>query len=109
MYEIKQYRKKPIVIRAVQWTGSNHREMHDFLLGNPDEYMKTRGEHFEIDHTKVEGGLVIKTKEGGMAATVGDYIIKGIAGEYYPCKPEIFEATYELVSTTDPHPEHQMD
>lgn len=94
---MRQYRKKPVVIWATQWTGQNHREMHDFLLGNPDEYLKTKGEHFEIDHSKVEGGLIIKTLEGEHIASIGDYIIKGVKGEYYPCKPDIFEATYDKV------------
>lgn len=93
-----KYRKKPVVIEAIQWTGDNQREMFDFLTNGEkkDEYMEPYGEHFYIDHQKVKGGLVIKTLEGDSVANIGDYIIKGIAGEFYPCKPDIFKKTYEV-------------
>lgn len=94
---MKKYRKKPVVIEAVQWTGQNHREMNDFLGGKPDEYMAAYGNNFRIDHNKVEGGLIIITLEGEHIATINDYIIKGVKGEFYPCKPDIFEQTYEEV------------
>lgn len=92
-----KYRKKPVVIEALQWTGKNHREMFDFLTQDTfkDEYMTVSGDHFYIDHNKVEGGLVIKTLEGEHLATIGDYIIKGVKGEFYPCKEDIFHQTYE--------------
>jgi hypothetical protein len=97
-----KYRKKPVIIDAVQWTGENHREMFDFLTSDTfvNETMSVNGDHFYIDHTKVEGGLVIKTLEGEHIATIGDYIIKGIKGEYYPCKEDVFLQTYEKVSET---------
>lgn len=93
-----RYRKKPVVIEAIQWTGENQREMFDFLTNGEkkDEYMEAFGEHFHIDHAAVKGGLVIKTLEGNHLANIGDYIIKGVAGEFYPCKPDIFEKTYEV-------------
>lgn len=91
-----KYRKKPVVVDAVQWTGSNHREMYDFLTGNVDGYIQASGDCFYIDHDKVAGGLVIKTLEGEHIASTGDFIIKGVNGEFYPCKPDIFEKTYEL-------------
>jgi hypothetical protein len=93
-----QYRKKPVVIEAVKWTGGNHREMFNFLGGEDEDYLTAVGVNFYIDWSKVEGGLIIKTLEGEHVVTVGDYIIKGIKGEYYPCKPDIFEATYEIVN-----------
>jgi len=92
-----KYRKKPVVIEAIQWTGGNHRDMFDHLSGSVDEQIQMSGDNFEMDHSKVEGGLVIKTLEGEHLATIGDYIIKGVAGEFYPCKPDIFQATYEEV------------
>jgi len=92
-----KFRKKPVEIEAVQWTGKNHRPMCEFLTGNTGGYMSVNGTHFEIDHDKIEGGLVIKTLEGDHLAKIGDFIIKGIKGEFYPCKPDIFEATYEEV------------
>lgn len=92
-----KFRKKPVVIDAVQWTGQNQREMFDFLEGEPTKYMDSCGENFRIAHNLVEGGLVIKTLEGEHIATIWDYIIKGVNGEFYPCKPDIFEKTYEAV------------
>ena len=93
-----KYKKKPVVIEAIKWTGQNHREMYDFLEGKPDDYMDSIGENFYINHNIYHaGGLFIKTLEGDMFANIGDYIIKGIKGEFYPCKPDIFEATYERV------------
>jgi hypothetical protein len=59
--------------------------------------MSTSDETFYIDHDKTRGGLIIKTLEGEHIATIGDYIIKGVSGEFYPCKPDIFEQTYEMV------------
>jgi hypothetical protein len=94
-----KYRKKPVVIDAVQWTGTNHREMFDFLTDYQctDQYMSAEGKNFYIDHRKVPGGLVIKTLEGEHMANIGDYIIRGVHGEFYPCKPDIFRETYEEV------------
>ena len=85
-----KYRKKPVVIDAVQWTGTNHREMFDFLTDYQctDQYMSAEGKNFYIDHWKVPGGLVIKTLEGEHLANIGDYIIRGVHGEFYPCKPD---------------------
>ena len=76
----------------------NHREMYDFLTSSRyANYIEFSGNNFYIDHAKGEGGLVIKTLEGDMFANIGDYIIKGVTGEYYPCKPDIFAITYESV------------
>ena len=77
-----KYRKKPVVISALQWTGTNLVEMCMF----------TENETFVND-----GKIEIDTLEGTMTASVGDYIIKGVHGEFYPCKPDIFELTYEKV------------
>lgn len=99
------YRKKPVVVQAVRWTGQGHREMWNFLTGKTDEYMETSGEHFYIDHTQVEGGLIIKTHEGDMVANIGDYVIKEPlpTGDrlFYPCKPDFFKKTYEEVEVTE--------
>lgn len=93
------YRKKPVIIEAIQWTGFNHRVMFDFLTYNQyvNDFIATYGNNFYIDHNKVEGGLIIKTREGEHIASIGDYIIKGVSGEFYPCKPDIFNQTYEEV------------
>lgn len=94
-----KYRKKPVIIEAIKWTGENHREMFNFLTNDEkkNEPLEAYGDNFYIDHDKVEGGLVIKTLEGEHIASIGDYIIKGVHGEFYPCKPDIFEETYELL------------
>jgi hypothetical protein len=84
-----RYRKKPIVIEAVQFDGSN---------GSKNALMKLMDTNF-IASVKIEGveQFTIETLEGNMTATEGDYIIKGVKGEIYPCKPDIFEMTYEKV------------
>ena len=96
---VRKYRKKPVIIEAIKWTGENHREMFDFLTNYQmvNDPITTYGENFYINHERVTGGLIIKTLEGEHLASIGDYIIKGVQGEFYPCKPDIFEETYELV------------
>ena len=93
------FRKKPITIEAVQWTGDNLFEVITFTDGLPPDkdsmFAGMTWEQYE-DRVKREG-LKIYTLEGAMLANIGDWIIKGIKGEYYPCKPDIFEATYEKV------------
>lgn len=93
-----KWKKKPVVIEAMEWDGKNHRGMFDFLDGTFRSAMATNGTNFYIDHSRVVGGLIIKTLEGEHIATVGDYIIKGVKGEFYPCKPDIFLASYEPVA-----------
>ena len=89
-----KYRKKPVVIEAFQWTGDNLREIIDFT-GLHESAKKWTWEEYE----KVVAlqGLKIFTLEGPLNASPGDYIIKGVQGEFYPCKPDIFEATYDRV------------
>lgn len=84
-----KYRKKPVVIEALQWTGDNEQDIHSFV--EKDYFFK---EFDRATNTKV---LVIRTLEGDHIASVGDYIIKGVKGEFYPCKPDIFQETYEKV------------
>lgn len=80
------YRKKPIVIEAMQLTFRNRDRLLDFAQGSitlkwDDGYLV---------------GAYVQTLEGCTYASYGDYIIKGVDGEYYPCKPGVFEKTYEL-------------
>jgi len=89
-----KFRKKPVVIEAVQWTGDNLREVIDFTGLHPSAN-KWSWEEYEA--VVASEGLKIFTLEGPLMATVGDWIIKGVKGEFYPCKPDIFEATYEPV------------
>lgn len=93
-----KYRKKPVVIEAIQWDGKNLRQVIGFIdppLTIISYYAGMMWEQYE--EVVMKNGLVIHTLEGEMCATIGDWIIKGIKGEFYPCKPDIFEATYEKV------------
>lgn len=89
---VKKYRKKPVVIETVQWTGQNLKEVLDFMgiTGNQVSYEPW-------NQFTDEDGLFIMTLEGPLHASEGDYIIKGVKGEFYPCKPDIFLQTYEEV------------
>ena len=80
-----KFRKKPVVIEAVQYTGSNLAEICKFMNKSYQQIYNT------------DGTLSIETLEGTMKANPFDYIIKGVNGEFYPCKPGIFNKTYEPV------------
>lgn len=77
-----KYRKKPVIIEAVKYDVTNVEEIKDFV-----------GNKFEVKDSKA----VIHTLEGDMEVSNGDYVIKGVEGEFYPCKPDIFDKTYERV------------
>ena len=85
--EALRFTKKPVTIEAIQWTGKNLREVIAFTDGHPDNWEA-------YADLVARDGLKIYTLEGKMLANVGDWIIRGVKGEYYPCKPDIFEATY---------------
>ncbi len=92
-----QFRKKPIVIEAVRWDGTNWDEVVSFL-GFPENGhgdTETMYHHSQDDQRMA---IVIHTLEGDMSAELGDWIIKGVKGEFYPCKADIFELTYEPVA-----------
>lgn len=93
------YRKKPVEVQAIRYDGTNAEQVIEFMGGakqaNAEERMLPgpgRGMH---------PGIVIHTLEGDMRASVDDWIIRGVQGEFYPCKPDIFEATYEPVGTAE--------
>lgn len=86
------FRKKPVNIAAIQWTGVNTEEVKAFL---GKDAKKCYGIYLEDAPEKVN--LVIETPEGRHTALPGDFIIRGVKGEYYPCKPNIFEQTYEVI------------
>ena len=91
-----KFRKKPVVIEAVQWTGENLREIITFTDGRPNTRTQHAGMMWaQYEALVAEKGLIIFTLEGQHIATPGDWIIKGVKGEFYPCKPDIFAATYE--------------
>ena len=76
-----KYKTKPCEIEAIKWTGRNVKEILRFV----------KNESAIITN----GVLIIKTLEGDMVASTGDYIIRGLRGEYYPCKPDVFQKKYE--------------
>lgn len=78
-----KFRKKPVIIEAIQFTG-NDKECIEFCPT-------------AIDPETDKPCLIIPTMEGDMTCSIGDWIIRGVKGEYYPCKPDIFEKTYEPV------------
>lgn len=94
-----RFRKLPVEIDAMQWNGTaesatpiidwilRNGQTATYLCSNPDRCAEHNGDTPHI--------ISIRTLEGSMAATVGDWIIRGVANEFYPCKPEIFAATYE--------------
>ena len=96
MFCIMKYRKKPVVIDAIQWNGLNFKEIENFAGYGVAILEEVRKPNMDMN---IPGDyrLSIRTLEGVMDARKGDYIIRGVNGEYYPCKPDIFEKTYEKV------------
>lgn len=86
---IKKYRKKPVEIEAIQYIGNNVEEVEEFVGNQLLRYNNTQEEN--------DYSLGIPTLECIMKASVGDYIIRGVRNEFYPCKPEIFRITYDEV------------
>lgn len=83
-----RFRKKPVEIEAVKFDGWNWAECYQFMSDEVLLFPQVLEEREKIE---------IKTLEGTMTASRGDWIIKGVNGEFYPCKPDIFAKTYELV------------
>jgi hypothetical protein len=82
-----KYRKKPVVVDAIRYLGTeNYSDVCSFV-----------GNELQVMHSNTDQIIIISTLEGDMRANEGDYIIKGVQGEFYPCKPDIFEETYEEV------------
>ena len=84
---IGQFVKKPIVVEAIQWTGKNEHEVMKFV-----------GSHCCLVNKSDGKALIINTLEGDHYASVNDWIVKGVKGEFYPVKPDIMEQTYTRVN-----------
>jgi hypothetical protein len=84
---VQKWKKKPVVIEAVQWLGSNQVEVISFCK--------------DFARIDIANKLEIITLEGVMNASVNDYIIRGVNGEFYPCKPDIFLKTYESAEISE--------
>ena len=88
-----KYRKKPVVVRAWKFDGTT-----DSLPPmNHTAHKLWYREHDRVNDQHFPPTVVVRTLEGDMTAQVGDYIIEGVNGEFYPCKPDIFAKTYEKV------------
>jgi len=90
-----KYRKKPVIIKAIQWNGLNVREIETFV--GKDLEVNILDSAWQVGKGRPHVRLTIHTLEGDHICSIGDYIIQGVQGEYYPCKPDIFEMTYEKV------------
>jgi hypothetical protein len=88
---MNKYRKKPVVIEAVQLTDSTFDAPHP----NPEHIAG-------LIYDPIQRAAYVPTLEGTMKARIGDWIIRGVQGELYPCKPDIFAATYDPVEETAP-------
>lgn len=91
--KMAKYRKKPVVIEAVQWDGN---------LATVEPLLCKADRECVVEQDFVGDELKIETLEGTMTASLYDFIILGVKGELYPCKPDIFEATYEPVEEPTP-------
>lgn len=84
-----KYIKKPVVIEARQYTGYNYPEIQDWITGTTNIWPQWIHDY---------GDFTISTLEGDLKVSKYDYVIKGVKGEFYPCKPDIFNETYEEVN-----------
>jgi hypothetical protein len=99
----EQYRKKPVVIEAAHLDGEHDRDVYLWVAEHTISYDYTSDDKPDAGVTidPTDGRMLIRTLEGEMRADPGDWIIRGVQGEFYPCKPDIFEATYERVPAAD--------
>ena len=97
-----KFRKKPVVIEAWRFIVSDYQNLLDPSDAPHPDWLKAA---FELGFAWYQGGgdpyITIKTLEGDHRARHGDWIIRGVKGELYPCKPDIFEATYDLVEEAE--------
>ena len=94
-----KYVKKPVVIEAIQWDGTNLEEIKEFV-GDSLIY-DINDAAWQVGKGAPHILMQIKTLEGNHICSKGDYIIKGVKGEFYPCKPDIFEETYSPADGLD--------
>lgn len=93
---IQKAQKKPVIVEVCQWTGNNDKEIIDFCEKNA--YFKRFTNVGSLGFRElIPWDLYIKTLEGEYKAELGDYIIKGVHGEFYPCKSDIFMETYNII------------
>lgn len=83
-----KYRKKPVEVEAIQLTEENKNQVFNWITCSKEAIYNEKG-----------SAIKIQTLEGDMVASIGDYVIKGVEGEFYSCRADIFEMTYEPVTT----------
>ena len=93
-----KFRKKPVVISAMLYDGKNYNDILNWM----DE-TSTESTCVHAAYVTVEDKFAIPTLEGTVTADIGDWVIRGVKGEFYPCKPDIFAATYEPVEVGADH------
>ena len=96
---VHTYQKKPVMVEAIQWTGENANTERVMI------WVRTLGGTIQWSHCPESDPvdeLTIVTLERFMTVSIGDYIIRGVAGEFYPCKPDIFKQTYQVVPERPP-------
>jgi hypothetical protein len=94
--QVATYTTKPRTTEAIEWTGTNLREVSAFLSGAES--------NFYMSHTAADSGLVLKMAGGEHIVRTGDYIIRSIDGEFYPCPPGVFKASCEKVDADGARP-----
>lgn len=97
MNKIKKYRKKPVIVEAIQLDNLNASDITHWIGKDKAKLNLESETAYQVGKAPPVFGVTIKTLEGDMKAMPGDYIIKGVNGEFYPCKPDIFDKTYEEV------------
>lgn len=103
MTEPKTYRKKPVEIEAIQYDTSSGPAAHAAYCWvadhiEPYDYLGDERPEHGVSINPADGSFIIHTLEGEMTVSDGDYNIRGVQGEFYPCKPNVFEQTYEEVT-----------
>lgn len=93
---VRPYRKKPVEILAVQYNGINKPEIEEFVGQELEPVLESESAYIAGKGAPIFS-LIIPTLEGQHKAMPGDYIIRGVKGEFYPCKPDIFALTYDKV------------
>lgn len=92
------FKKKPVIIEAIQWNGNSNRNEIESFVGKPFKATLESETAYLAGKGAPLFSITISTLEGDMKAMPYDWIIKGVNGEFYPCKPDIFEKTYEPVN-----------
>ena len=92
-----KYRTKPVEIEAIQFTGLNFEEVKNFI--NESLIYAIIDTEWKTGKDRPRVVMKIKTLVGDMKVSEGDYIVKGLKGEFYPCKPDVFETKYEPINT----------